>query len=208
MNSIPKTTGVSIALAALLACTTAQADWSANIGWASDYFYRGILQAPTSASGGIDFEANGFYAGTWAADVKDGLEVDGYFGYAKEFSGIKVGIGFTGYYYTGDFDDTYQEINLSTGYGIATIDVAIGEYENFDAETQDYAWYALTLARDGFYGRIAGFSRDFEGEYVELGYDFSVAEVDLGFKAILSNSDLTGTSDESLVFTIGKSFDF
>jgi uncharacterized protein (TIGR02001 family) len=85
--------------AALMLCTNiAMADLSANIGWASDYFYRGILQAPTSASAGIDFEKNGFYIGSWAADVKDGLEVDGYFGYATEIQGINYSVGFTGYY--------------------------------------------------------------------------------------------------------------
>src|SRR5690606_12173912 len=112
---------ITLTLAAaivVLTATPAAADWSANLGFASDYYYRGIFQATSSASGGIDFEKNGFYAGTWAADVKDGLEVDGYFGYGGEIGGASYGIGFTGYYYTGDFDDTYQEINLSTGYGM------------------------------------------------------------------------------------------
>lgn len=208
MNRNTLKSQTSLAIASLLASAASQADWSANVGFASDYFYRGIFQAPSSASAGLDFESNGFYAGAWAADVADGLEIDGYFGYAKEFVGIDVGIGFTGYYYTGDFDDTYQEINLTTGYGIATLDVALGEYDNFDGGTQDYAWYALTLAKNGFYGRIASFNRDFDGEYVELGYDFSLAEVDLGIKAIVSNEDLTGDNEEALVFTIGKSFDF
>ena len=30
---------------------------------------------------GADYENGGFYIGTWAADVGDGLEVDYYFGY-------------------------------------------------------------------------------------------------------------------------------
>jgi len=201
-------TALALILSTLTASTTAAADWSANIGWASDYYYRGLFQATSSASGGLDYQKNGFYAGSWAADVADGLEIDGYFGYAKEFGGVDVGIGFTGYYYSGDFDDTYEEINLNSGYGIASLDVALGQYKNFDGETQDYAWYALTLEKNGFYGRIASFDRDFNGEYLELGYDFSLSEIDLGFKAILTNEDLTGTAEESLVFTIGKSFDF
>jgi uncharacterized protein (TIGR02001 family) len=194
-------------LTALLASLAAQADWSANIGWASDYFYRGILQAPSSASGGLDFEAGGFYAGTWAADVKDGLEVDGYFGYAREFGGVDVGIGFTGYYYTGDFDDTYQEINFGTAYGIFSFDYALGEYRNFDGPNRDYGYYALTLSKNGFFGRIAGFQRDFAGEYLELGYELPLTDLDLGFSAILSNSKLTGNADESFVFTVAKTFD-
>ena len=202
-----KNTNRLLASAALLSCSGhALADISANIGWASDYFYRGILQAPSSASAGIDFERNGFYIGTWAADVKDGLEVDGYFGYATEIQDVSYSVGFTGYYYTGDFDDTYQEINLGLGYGYVSLDVAIGEYDNFDGGTEDYTYYALTVENNGLYGKFAGFSRDFEGEYLELGYGTTVAEVDIGISAIFANSDLVGESDESLVFTIAKSF--
>ena len=187
------------------------ADWSANIGFASDYYFRGIFQAPSSAQGGLDFEGGGFYAGTWAADLEDGLEVDGYFGYGGEIGDISFGIGYTGYFYTGDFDDTYQEINLSTGLGLLSLnvalDVAIGEYDNFDGPTQDYTHYALTVEKNGLYGKFAGFSQDFEGEYLELGYGFSLAEIDLGFAAIFANDDLVGDQEESLVFTIGKTFE-
>ncbi|MEX2126581.1 MAG: TorF family putative porin [Woeseia sp.] len=198
-------TAISIATA-LLWSGLANADLSANIGWASDYFYRGILQAPSSASAGIDFEKNGFYAGSWAADVNDGLEVDGYFGYANESGGISYSVGFTGYYYTGDFDDTYQEVNLGAGYGFATVDVAVGEYDNFGGPVQDYTYYSLTIANKGFYAKLGGFAQDFDGEYIELGYGTSIAELDLGFAAIFANGDLVGEATESLVFTIGKSF--
>ncbi|HEY5641662.1 MAG TPA: TorF family putative porin [Woeseiaceae bacterium] len=200
---------IRMALAALTLFTfgNAYAEVTANLGFASDYYYRGILQAPTSANGGIDFEKGGFYAGTWAADVKDGLEVDGYFGYGTEVGDVGLSIGYTGYFYTGDFDDTYQEINLGASYSLVTLDVAIGEYDNFDGPTQDYTWYALTVEKDGFYGRYAGFSQDFDGEYIELGYSTTVAELDIGFAAILANDDLVGVNEESLVFTIGKTFD-
>jgi len=64
-------------LATLLAITgIANADWSANLGFASEYYYRGIFQESTSANAGIDFKNNGFFAGSWAADVGDGLEID------------------------------------------------------------------------------------------------------------------------------------
>ena len=191
----------------LLACT-AQADFSANLGYASEYHYRGIFQKNSSASGGVDYESGGFFAGTWAADVGGGLEVDGYFGYGTQVGDIDLSIGYTGYFYTGDFDDTYQEINLGGVYGPLSIDVAVGEYENFDGPTLDYTYYALTLANDaGLYGKIAGFAQDFEGEYLELGYGTSIAEIDFGVAAIFANDDLIGESDESIVFTIGKSFD-
>lgn len=191
----------------LIVCGAAHAEWSANLGFASEYYYRGIFQESTSASGGVDYESGGFYAGTWAADVGDGLEVDGYFGYGADVGDISLSIGFTGYYYTGDFDDTYQEINLGAGFGVLTLDVAIGEYDNFAGPTQDYTYYSLTAEKNGFYGKFGGFSQDFEGEYFEVGYGTTVAEVDLGINLIFSNSDLVGESDEAIVFTIGKGFD-
>jgi hypothetical protein len=192
---------------ALLTGGIAQADMSANLGFASDYYYRGIFQAPSSVNGGLDFEKNGFYVGTWAADVKDGLEIDGYFGYGGEVGDVGYSIGYTGYFYTGDFDDTYQEINLGGSYGLLSVDVAIGEYDNFGGPTQDYTYYALTLEKDGFYGKYAGFSQDFDGEYIEAGFGTTIAEFDVGIAAIFANDDLVGTDDESLVLTIGKSFE-
>ena len=205
MNS-KKTAFIAIAL---LTSGLAHAQWSANIGWASDYYFRGILQSPTSPSGGIDYESNGFYAGAWAADVYDGLEVDGYFGYGADVGDVSLSIGYTGYFYTGDFDDTYQEINLGAGFGIATLDVAIGQYENFAGPTQDYTYYALTLEKNGFYGKFAGFSQDANGSYFEAGYGTTVADIDLGLSLLVADKDLsiTGNTNESLIFTIGKSFD-
>ena len=185
----------------------ANAEWSANLGFASEYYYRGIFQESTSASGGIDFDTGGFYAGTWAADVGDGLEVDGYFGYGFDVGEVDLSVGFTGYYYTGDFDDTYQELNLGAGFGWLTLDVAIGEYENFDGPTQDYTFYSLTVEKNGFYGKLGGFAQDFEGEYFEAGYGTTIAEVDFALSVIFSNEKLVDTDDEAIVFTLGKSFD-
>lgn len=211
-----KTTAkLSLIAGLLLASGAASAGWSANIGWASDYYFRGILQSPTSPSGGIDYESDtGFYVGTWAADVYDGLEVDGYFGYAGSVEDFSYGIGYTGYFYTGDFDETYQEINLSAGFGIVTLDVAIGEYDgDFDSVTdgnqQDYTYYSLTVEQNGFYGKVAGFGQDAEGSYFEAGYGTTVADIDVGLSLLIADEDLsiTGDTNETLIFTIGKSFD-
>jgi len=74
--------GALLAGSALMSTSTlAQGEVSYNIGVASEYYYRGILQKDSSASAGIDYENSGFYAGAWTADVGDGVEVDGYFGY-------------------------------------------------------------------------------------------------------------------------------
>ena len=210
MKSLTKTVLVGTLLAASAA---AQADTSANIGYASEYHFRGILQKTSSASGGVDYESGGFYIGTWAADVGDGLEIDGYFGYGATVGDVDLSIGYTGYFYTGDFDDEYHEINLGASYGIVSLDVAVGQYDgDFDLITpgdqQDYIFYALTVeAESGLYATLGGFSQDAEGEYLELGYGTTVADIDLGISLIHANDDLIGEADESLIFTIGKSFD-
>lgn len=210
-------------LATLLASSgIANAEWSANAGFASEYYYRGIFQESSSASGGIDFEAGGFYAGTWAADVGDGLEVDLYGGYGGEVGDFSYGIGVTGYYYTGDFDETYEEINLSLGYSIVTLDVAVGQWDSPPEDAvcnptfpptgcspskSDYTFYSLTFEKNGFYGKYGAFEQDFDGSYFEAGYGTTVSEIDLGVSLIFSDSDLVGESDEAIVFTVGKSFD-
>jgi len=201
-------------LATLLTITgVAQADWSANIGYASEYYYRGIPQKTSSASGGVDFESGGFYAGTWAADVGDGLEVDGYFGYGADVGDVSLSVGYTGYFYTGDFDTEYQEINLGASFGIAAIDVAVGQHELDSSTDEDYTYYALTLEKNGFYGKFAGFTQDWEGEYFEFGYGTTVSDIDLGIALVfcdeISSSDLgiLNGDDEVVLFTIGKSFD-
>ena len=210
MNS-RKTAFIAIAL---LSNGLAQAEWSANVGYASEYHYRGLFQDESSASGGVDYEQGGFYAGAWAADVGVGAETDLYFGYAGEVGDIGLSIGYTGYFYTDDdFDGTYQEVNLGAGFGKVSVDVAVGEWDDPTSSlTQDYTYYALTLEHNGFYGTYGGFSQDFEGEYLELGFGATVSEIDLGVALILSNDDLVGwynggKDDQSLVFTIGKSFD-
>ncbi len=206
MKTIVKA-GVLVSI--LFASAAANAQWSAYVGWASEYHYRGIFQKTSSASAGVDYENdNGLFVGSWAADVGDGLEIDGYFGYSGSIDDFSYGIGFTGYYYTGDFDDTYQEINLSGGYGPISLNVAVGEYENFDGPTQDYTFVSLTLdAGNGFYGTVGTFSQDFEGEYIEVGYGTTIAEIDFGVSLIHANDDLIGDEDETLIFTIGKGFD-
>ena len=219
MKSILKT---GLAASLVLASATASAEWSANLGFASEYYYRGIFQESSSANGGVDFESNGFYVGTWAADVGDGLEVDVYGGYGGEVGDFSYGIGVTGYYYTGDFDETYEEINLSLGYSIVTLDVAIGQWDSppddavcnptippsgCSPSKSDYTFYSLTFEHNGFYGKYGAFEQDFDGSYFEAGYGTSVAEIDLGVSLIFSDSDLVGESDEAIVFTVGKSFD-
>lgn len=196
-----------------LAPAVSMADVSANFGMVSDYLYRGIYQEDSSASAGIDYENdNGLYIGTWAADVGDGVETDIYFGYGGEIGDFSWGVGYTGYYYTDDFDDTYSEINLGIGYGMFSLDFASGEWDGFGAP-EDYTFTSLTFEHpSGPYITYGSFGDEFDGDYFEVGYGFDWQGLDLSI-ALTSSSDLPVSQDNSdadyiLVFGINKSIAF
>jgi len=204
----------SLIAGAVLAATSSatMADVSANVGVMSDYFYRGIVQNTTATTnGGVDFEQGGFYAGTWAADVEDGLEVDVYGGYGLELeNGLGLSAGFTGYYYTGDFDDTYEEINLGASFGIVSLEYSFGTYGNFDGPEMDYDFTAITIEKNGFYGKYGSFGDEFDGSYVELGYGTEIGGFDAGVSIVINDEDLdleTNDGTETIIFSLSKSFD-
>tara|TARA_B100001996_G_scaffold362413_1_gene329889 strand:- start:74 stop:721 length:648 start_codon:yes stop_codon:yes gene_type:complete len=209
-----------LAMVLLLACgglvaPSLYADVSYNIGYASEYYFRGVLQKSSSASAGADWEDSGFYVGTWAADVGDGLEVDGYFGYGIETEeGFTASVGFTGYYYTGEFDDTYEEVNLNLGYGIFSLEYSVGEWDGFGNEA-DYDFLALTLDLGrGFYGTYGTWGDEFDGDYLEIGWGTTIADFDVGIAGIFNSDELSdevsssgsASEGEAVVFTLGKSF--
>ncbi len=211
-------------LAAAIALTTgamsaapvmAEGSFSANVGLASEYYFRGLQQTTdASASAGVDYENGGFYAGVWTADVSDGLEVDGYFGYGIETeSGFGASLGFTTYQYTGNFDTEYNEVNLNLSYGFASLEYSVGEHEVEGGSDEDYTYLALTLEHNGFSATIGSHGDDFEGEYVQLGYDTEIGGFDAGIALIFNDedtnveNDVDNGDDQSLIFTIGKSFD-
>ena len=213
--------GAAVLVAALvtpLAGVAQEAEVSANVGWASDYFYRGIFQKGSSASAGLDVEAEYLYVGTWAAGVGDGNEVDLYAGANWASGDFSVSVGGTGYFYTGEFDNTYLEGNFNAGYGVLSAEFSYGRHDLVEDATatppvpdnEDYWFLGITLEESGFYGTFGMFGKDLDGEYGEVGYGFSAADLDLGIAWIYSGDSLPfsgGEDDNTLVFTIGKTFD-
>jgi hypothetical protein len=133
---------------AATASGSALAETTANIGIMSDYIFRGVYQAASSAFAGVDIESDsGFYIGMWGADLEDGLEYDIYAGYAGGGETFDWYAGYTGYYYTDEFDDTYEEINAGFTYGFLTIDYALGDYKaDGYSEPQTYTYVGATFA--------------------------------------------------------------
>ena len=182
---------------------------STNVGVVSQYIFRGIVQTDTaSASAGVDYEKNGFSIGTWAADVQDGLEIDIYGAYGNELdNGIGYSVGFTSYQYTGDFDTSYNEINLGLSYGMFSLTYNVGEWEVEGGVDQDYDFLSATVEHEGFYALYGTWGKDFDGDYLELGYGTEVSGFDVGIAIVANSKELSGAkSDENLVFSIGTTF--
>ena len=212
---------LSIALTSLLATSavvstqasaTGIEGLSANVGAVSQYIFRGIEQTSTaSASAGLDYQLGNFSVGTWAADVDDGLEIDFYGSYAFELvNGLGLSAGFTTYQYTGDFDSAYNEVNLGLSYGMFSVSYNIGQQEEdtgLGIAEADYDFLAVTVEHEGFYGTYGTWGDEIDGDYIELGFGTEVASFDLGVALIANSKELNkGKADESLVFSIGKTF--
>ncbi len=191
------------------------AELSANVGFASDYLYRGIPQAASSASAGLDLAVSKVYLGTWAAGVAPGNEVDVYAGVGHEVDDFSVSVGGTGYFYTDDaFDNTYLEGNLNIGYGPLSGEFSYGSHRT-EPDAHDYWFLAVTVEERGLYATFGMFGDDadganHDGEYYEAGYVLSVGDFDLTASWIYSTDDILGTpdvDDHTIVFGISHTFD-
>ena len=212
-----KTLKITAIAAALLAASSvsqvasAEGSVSANIGYVSQYHYRGIQQTDAGSTyAGLDYGNGGFYIGTWVADVADGVEVDLYGGYGIELdSGLSLGLGVTTYQYTGDFDSAYNEVNLSAGYGLFSVGYSQGKWDgevgNEAATEGDYSILTVSIESNGFSGTFGTYGQDSDGEYFDLAYGTEIGGFDVGVGLLFSGSDLD--DDESMYFSISKSFD-
>ena len=199
-----------------LAPAVSMAELSANVGFMSDYIFRGVYQEDSSAMGGIDYaHDSGFYIGTWAADVGNGLETDLYFGYGGEAGDFSYSVGYTGYYYTDTFDSEYNEINLGLGWMGLSFDIALGTWDGLvgdPATEDDYTFYSLGYEfENGLYIKFGSWDFDTApstADYAEVGYGFTWHEIDFGL-AIVNSSDLyvsqDSDADTAITFSISKS---
>ena len=96
------------------ACITAMSgaaladEMSANVGFVSDYQYRGYSQTNENMAlqGGFDYaHDSGLYVGVWGSSIdwlsKGGLEVDVYGGYANSIGDFGYDVGVLQYFYPG-----------------------------------------------------------------------------------------------------------
>ncbi len=149
--------------------------FSANIGFVSDYTFRGVSQTneDPALQGGVDYGwANGFYVGAWASNVDfepgDGtsIELDTYVGWATDLNDdLALDLQLVRYWYPGgESDYEYNEF-------IAALTVA--EAVTF---TIGYSNDAFASDETGIYYGVSG---SYGLPWYELSLNGSVGYYDL-----------------------------
>jgi len=203
--SIGAVTAVAV-LATPLVGVAQDAELSGNVGFASDYFYRGAPQGSSSASAGLDLTAGSFNLGAWAADVAAGNEVDVYLGLSQDIGDLSVSVGGTAYVYTNDaFDSKYLEGNLNAGIGVLSAEFSYGKHDIVATSTGDetYWFVAGTIAQSGLHATYGMFGDGLDSSYIEAGYSLSVGDFDLSAAWIYSDDN---ADDHALTLGISHTF--
>jgi uncharacterized protein (TIGR02001 family) len=219
MKTISKTLlATAIITASSTGSNIANAELSANAGFVSEYYFRGQNLGDAALYAGVDYEAGGFYAGTWWIDDgdsgNDGLETDFYFGYGFDVGSVSLGLGYTRYEYTytGDFE---HEINFTAGINAFSLEYSTGEDDDEGADETDYDFLALSWGGEVFGATIGTFENDDTDDsydYIEFSASGEVAGLDatitLGQTSNVESGGVDAESGDGYLFIdISKSFD-
>lgn len=128
---------VLVALFAFVGFSAAHAQFTSNLGLASDYRFRGVSQTQNGPAiqGGLDYaHSSGLYVGNWNSSVSSqlytkgaGIESDLYAGWKKDvYKGITVDLGSYNYFYPGASNGTNPTFNTNelyagVGYGPVSV---------------------------------------------------------------------------------------
>ena len=182
---------------------------SYNIGYMSDYWYRGVFQSESAVSFGADIDTKSSYAGIWMADVDQGIEMDVYLGTTFKILGFDSYAGVTGYYYSDNFDSDYEEFNTGLSYGGISYDYSVGNYKT--STEQDYTWTEVTLdLTDNLSFSYGEWGKDLKGSVTKVNYNRTISDIDVGLEVGKNDSDSTGTAKyvdtTYATFSLGISF--
>lgn len=147
---------LSMSVPAFAAEDSIPGEFSTNIGFVSEYSWRGLSQSNEgpAVQGGIDWtHDSGFYAGVWGSNVNfnDGdeahVETDIYAGYSGEVNGFTYDIGALYYAYPGadsDLDYNFFEGALAVGYDfdVAAVSASVNYSPDFFADSGDATYVA------------------------------------------------------------------
>jgi uncharacterized protein (TIGR02001 family) len=211
-------------------------EFSSNIGFVSDYIFRGISQTDTGVAvqGGFDASHDsGFYAGVWGSNVdfNDGdsasSEIDLYGGYSFPFKGLNVDLGAIYYAYPNSNSDLdYDFFEVYAGVAMEEEKFDIGASVNYAPEnfgdsgsavytalTADYkVTDNLKVKSDIGYQIIDDADAFGTDDYLHwgIGLEYHYKGFDALIKYSQSDLDVTGscgsTCDPKIIFGISRSF--
>ncbi|MBK9161442.1 MAG: hypothetical protein IPM27_07725 [Nitrosomonadales bacterium] len=169
---------------------------SANVGFTTDYIFRGIAQNAhnPAVQGGIDYShASGLYAGMWGSNVSwiadsgavatgsVGMELDTYFGFRNSFAeDFTYDIGFIRYNYLGSY-------TAAAGFAKADTDEIYGSI--------GYKWISAKYSYGlGQFLTVPGAKGT---NYLELNASVPVGDTGITFAAHVGKQTYKGTTADA-----------
>ena len=208
--------GALVAAGAPAAMAQEAATFTGNISLVSDYQFRNVTQTnhDMTIQGGIDFNAGGFYVGTWASgvdfnDASDvNLEVDLYGGYRFDLAGFGLDLGAIYYTYADgedadlDFYEVYGKVSRSFGAFTAATSV------NYDPDSENlYLDLTGSLALgDLTLSANAGQWLEGMGEYTgyNVGATYTFLGTQFGARWYSNDQDTPNFDQDGYVISIGR----
>jgi uncharacterized protein (TIGR02001 family) len=211
----------SVIAAAVLAATStaAMAEVSMNVGATSNYLWRGITQSEDGAavSGGVDYShESGIYVGLWASSLGAGTistygsELDYYAGWAGEFSGVGVDVGYVSYTYPEmDSDEINADFGFSEVYLGASYSMFSAKY-SYDSDNENSyieAGADIPLPQDYTLGLHAGsYDMDVADDYTDYSVSLSKGDITMTYSDMSENLIYNGTDNARIAISWSQSF--
>lgn len=211
-------------------------DLSANVGFVSEYSFRGIAQSNENPAvqGGFDVaHDSGFYGGVWGSNVNfnDGdeaqLEVDIYGGYSGNFKGLNYDVGLIYYAYPGadsslNYDFVEGSVAVGYDFDMFSASASVNYSPEYFGDSGDALYYAaavdtplsadFTLSGHIGYQEIDDNTAFGVPDYMDwsVGLGYNLADFDLSLQYIDTDldepSECSDGCDSRVIFGISRSF--
>lgn len=175
---------------------------TANVGFVSNYLYRGISQtgAKPAVQGGFDYaHASGIYVGVWGSSISwisdmgmadnAGLELDTYFGFKNSFAtDFSYDVGFLRYNYPAKYPVTMNNIIGTTPFAKADTNEIYGLI----------GWKWLTAKYSRSLGATFGVPDAGGTSYVDLSASYPIADTGITLGAHYGKQTYKGVTASDL----------
>jgi uncharacterized protein (TIGR02001 family) len=175
---------------------SAEGTITGNINLTSDYVFRGVSLSDNgpAVQGGFDYSTDMFYAGVWASNVVEGVEIDLYGGFTPSTGPVDWDLGVIGYFYPGADDDGAEF-----------------DYAELLAGASTSLTEQVTLG-GAVYWAPENYGDTGEAIYLEVNGEFAVSDA-LAFSAAFGNQSIEepagpGTEDDYNTWNLGGTYAF